>query len=344
MLEMLSRTILRSLRAPASRAQYTPLRALPSIQSRTYAKVGKPSTPEFKKDDSKATSAAPKSDPEYNTEQPEFASKAAPEENAPQNDAAESEPKPPFKLPDMRGGLPSTLEFETTGKTASESAASTLKSLNITEDPAQDPEAAEGKRPKGELPASAYVTSGEKKRARTANIMYGLTFLGAVGAYVYLGRNWESEEEEAQHKDAPSGWSVGAMWKRFRARTGDQLSYYQEPAFTKLLPDVDPSFERPYTLCLSLEDLLIHNEWTREHGYRIAKRPGLDYFLRYLSYYYELVIFTTVPWAVGDPVVRKLDPYHIVTWPLYREATKYKDGEYVKVRNKKDYAGPITPC
>jgi import inner membrane translocase subunit TIM50 len=121
------------------------------------------------------------------------------------------------------------------------------------------------------------------------------------------------------------------MWARAKARLGDQLSYYHEPAFRKLLPDPDPSFERPYTLVLSLEDLLIHSEWTREHGWRMAKRPGVDYFLRYLSQYYELVIFTSVPWAIGEPVVRKLDPYHIITWPLYREATMYKNGEYVKV-------------
>jgi hypothetical protein len=28
-----------------------------------------------------------------------------------------------------------------------------------------------------------------------------------------------------------------------------------------------------------------------------------------------------------------LDPYHIVTWPLFREATLYENGEYIKVAN-----------
>jgi import inner membrane translocase subunit TIM50 len=80
-----------------------------------------------------------------------------------------------------------------------------------------------------------------------------------------------------------------------------------------------------------MEDLLIHSEWSREHGWRMAKRPGVDYFLRYLSQYYELVIFTSQPWAVAEPVIRKLDPFHIVTWPLFREATLYEKGEYIKV-------------
>ena len=31
----------------------------------------------------------------------------------------------------------------------------------------------------------------------------------------------------------------------------------------------------------------------RQHGWRTAKRPGVDYFIAYLSQFYEIVIFTT---------------------------------------------------
>lgn len=147
---------------------------------------------------------------------------------------------------------------------------------------------------------------------------------------VYLGRNWENEEQEAKHPDAPSGWGFGLFYNRVNARFTDTLDYFHEPTFPKLLPDVDKAWERPYTLVLSLEDLLVHSEWTREHGWRMAKRPGVDYFLRYLSQYYELVIFTSVPIATGDPIIRKLDPYRIIMWPLFREATRYSGGEYIK--------------
>lgn len=145
----------------------------------------------------------------------------------------------------------------------------------------------------------------------------------------YLGREWDADEAAA-HKDIPGGWTPVLWWKRAMARLTDVTDYYREPAFDKLLPDPHPMFERPYTLCISLEDMLVHSEWTREHGWRVAKRPGVDYFLRYLSQYYELVLFTTVPVAMGEPLVRKLDPFQIIVWPLYREATKYKDGEIVK--------------
>ena len=145
------------------------------------------------------------------------------------------------------------------------------------------------------------------------------------------GYLWESEEEERKHAHAPSGWGFKLFYNRALARLSDSKGYYTEPAFPKLLPDVDPAFERPYTLVLSLEDLLVHSEWTREHGWRMAKRPGVDYFLRYLQQYYELVIFTSAPMMMAEPVIRKLDPYRVVMWPLFREATKYVNGEHVKV-------------
>jgi import inner membrane translocase subunit TIM50 len=161
--------------------------------------------------------------------------------------------------------------------------------------------------------------------------MYAGFALFSITGAIYLGRDWETAEEERTHSDTPSGWGLSLFYNRAKARLHESLDYYNEPAFPKLLPDPDPAWERPYTLVLSLEDLLLHSEWTREHGWRMAKRPGVDYFLRYLSQYYELVIFTSTPSMIADPVIRKLDPYRIVMWPLFREATRYKDGEYIKV-------------
>ena len=181
------------------------------------------------------------------------------------------------------------------------------------------------------MPASAYITSAERRRNRLYSWMFVSMFLLAVTGPVYLGRNWETEEEERNHPDAPSGWGVSQFYNRVKARLGSTLDYYNEPAFPKLLPNPDPAWERPYTRVLSMQDLLLHSEGTREHGWRMAKRPGVDYFLRYLSQYYELVIFTSEPSMMADPWYRKLDPYRIIMWPLYREATRYKSGEYVKV-------------
>lgn len=302
-----------------------------TIWTRSMARNNRPNQPLKKPTEySRPPGATPESKPDSVTSAPTNPNQGAQSSDQPDFSKAQQEMDinptearaPTQPLPDLTKGIPSTLEYETTGN-------SKLSPLDVTEaDEFGQPSA--GGRGKGELPASAYVSSSDKKRARAANIMYATFVVFMMTGVVYLGRNWDDAEEERQHPEAPSGWAVGLMWNRARARLGDQLNYYQKPAFTKLLPDPDPLFERPYTLVLSLEDLLIHSEWSREHGWRMAKRPGLDYFLRYLSQYYELVIFTSQPWSIADPVVRKLDPYHIVTWPLFREATLYENGEYVK--------------
>ncbi|KAI1205668.1 NIF-domain-containing protein [Annulohypoxylon truncatum] len=253
---------------------------------------------------------------------PKPSSEPTPSTQPSQGAEAESKSEPDLSsLPDLTQGIPSTLEYETSGATDKAALAS-------VEEEAPGAQSGGG-RGRGELPASAYISSTEKKRMRFANFMYAGSLVLAVLGVAYLGREWD-EEEAQTHTDIPNGWSLGLWYKRTMARFGDVTSYYSEPAFEKLLPDPDPMFARPYTLCISLEDMLVHSEWTREHGWRVAKRPGVDYFLRYLSQYYELVLFTSVPFAIGEPLVRKLDPFRFIVWPLFREATKYKDGEIVK--------------
>ena len=233
-----------------------------------------------------------------------------------------TEQGPAQPLPDLTQGIPSTLDSEI----ASSSAKANPASLNITEAPSASGQGG------GDLPRTAYISSLERRRNRMIFWFYVVIFGTATVGTVYLGRNWESEDEELAHPDAPSGWGFIAFYNRVMARLSNTTSYYTEPAFPKLLPDTDPMWERPYTLVLSLEDMLVHSEWSREHGWRMAKRPGVDYFLRYLSQYYELVIFTSVSSMIAQPIIAKLDPYRIVMWPLFREATKYKDGEYIKVK------------
>jgi len=216
-------------------------------------------------------------------------------------------------------------------------------SLNLTQDPA----AAGGTRGGGDEAARQreYVSSIERRRnafARYAYIAFGA--FGLAGSLL-LGQNWRDEEEAALHPDAPNGYAPGAIYARIKSRVGGQLGYYTEPAFQKLLPDMDPNLRAPYTLVLSLEDLLVSSKWDRNKGWQVAKRPGVDYFIRYLSQYYELVIFTSVSSVNADMVVRKLDPFRIVSWPLFREATRYQDGEHVKVcRERIDRFGKLADC
>jgi import inner membrane translocase subunit TIM50 len=264
------------------------------------------------------------------SEQAEFTGPTTPAENTdPTTESPESQ-QPQKPLPDLRQGIPSTF--------AAEFEEAQARARRDPDDPNGSPEeplpgSTGGREGGGELPRSAYETSTDRRRNRVANWSYlAMLLFGTTGA-VYMGRNWESEEEEDAHIDAPNGWGVGQMYARAAARINGQKAYYTEPTFQKLLPDKDkiPGGAPELTLVLSLEDLLLHSEWSTKHGYRLAKRPGLDYFLRYLSSQYELVIFTSVKSMDADPIIRKLDPFRLVMWPLFREATRFEKGEYIKV-------------
>lgn len=258
---------------------------------------------------------------DFSENQAEFETKSA----APKDGA--EEPKHP--LPDLTQGIPSTLAAELEGQSKRRGT-----SLNLTEDPqAYEEEGAGGGR--GDNPKNPYVSSLERRRNQVAQLTFFAMLAAGISGTVYLGRNWDTKEEEDAHTHAPSGWGFGLFFDRIKARMSDITSYYRDPPFEKLLPEDDPQFRQPYTLVLSLEDFLVHSEWSREHGWRIAKRPGADYFLRYLSQYYEIVLFTSVPSMMADQVLRKLDPYRIIRWPLFREATIYEDGEHIKVRNQR---------
>jgi import inner membrane translocase subunit TIM50 len=237
------------------------------------------------------------------------------------HDDAPSKPSPKDQkpLPDLRQGIPSTFAKE-------------FGQQEPPKDDAAEPELPDGPGGK-ELPKAAYESSIDRRRNRMAQWFFILAAAGIGLAAFRLGRNWPTDDEEKAHPDAPSGWAVDLMWKRIRARVGDQMGYYTEPTFPKLLPPVDQADVPvpPYTLVISLENMLVHEDWSRKGGYRVAKRPGMDFFLMYLSQYYELCLFTSVPWAIGQPVQAKVDPYHFIMWNLFREATRYDNGDYVKV-------------
>lgn len=178
--------------------------------------------------------------------------------------------------------------------------------------------------PSSNNPKEGYKSTADRKRERMANVFLGVFLASAFGGVLYLGV--ENPESEAK------GYSPGAWWQRVKERFTGQVAYYTEPAFEKLLPDPLPEpYQRRYTLVLDLDDLLITSSWSREHGWRTAKRPGLDYFLSYLSQYYEIVVFTNQLAATAAPIMQKLDPYRSsVSASLFRESARYDNGKLIK--------------
>ncbi|PWN44359.1 NIF-domain-containing protein [Ceraceosorus guamensis] len=190
--------------------------------------------------------------------------------------------------------------------------------------------AAEGGSQKTGAKARSNATSQEKKRRSTA--LYASIAALLIGGWwtTGLGREWETLEERERYANDPSAQD---FFGRAKIRLAKMYTSVNEPAWEKLLPDLLPfPYQRPYTLVVDLDKLLISSKWTRENAWRTAKRPGLDYFLGYLSQWYEIVIYTRQPFYIAAPVLEKLDPdRRFIAYTLFRESCrKAPSGNLVK--------------
>ncbi|KAI0944047.1 hypothetical protein AcV7_001975 [Taiwanofungus camphoratus] len=174
------------------------------------------------------------------------------------------------------------------------------------------------------------LSSIERRRRFLARGTLVALLLGTGASAWYIGREWEEAELKAKRmriEDAPS-----TRWGRTKTRFTSLFDFFTEPLWPELLPPPHPAIpQKPYTLLVSIDDLLVTSTWDRHHGWRTAKRPGVDYFLGYLSQFYEVVIFTTQYNYTAAPILDKLDPYQFfITYRLYRDACRSVQGEPVK--------------
>ena len=110
-----------------------------------------------------------------------------------------------------------------------------------------------------------------------------------------------------------------------------------------MLPRQELQDEGKKTLVLDLDETLIHsvfkpvegadmilkipeqvsdrtgNTYTVMNDIYVYKRPGVDMFLKRLSRYYELVIFTASIDKYANPVIDSLDANNLTRHRLYRE-------------------------
>ncbi|ORY80675.1 HAD-like domain-containing protein [Leucosporidium creatinivorum] len=184
-------------------------------------------------------------------------------------------------------------------------------------------------------------SSIEQKRKKLTRGMIGASLVGLLAGSYHLAKDWESEEEKMKMIGrSDDAWAIKYSeeggWKslvgRAFIRGEDYMDYLNKPAWDPLLPAPLPEpHYRPYTLVVDLDDMLVHSSWDLEHGWRTAKRPGADYFLAYLSQFYEVVLFTTQPAYTAAPICEKIDPYGAyIPWKLFRESTRYKNKALIK--------------
>ncbi|KAF7309668.1 Mitochondrial import inner membrane translocase subunit TIM50 [Mycena indigotica] len=174
------------------------------------------------------------------------------------------------------------------------------------------------------------LSSVELRRRRLGRLSAVVLALGFGINTIYLGREWEEEELKARKLTLET--AVDTRWGRTKERFVDIFDYFNKPAWPELLPPPPPPpHSKPYTLLISIDDLLVTSTWDRQHGWRTAKRPGVDYFLAYISQFYEVVVFTTQNFYTAAPILDKLDRYNFyITHRLYREATRSINGKIVK--------------
>ncbi|CCM03006.1 uncharacterized protein FIBRA_05121 [Fibroporia radiculosa] len=174
------------------------------------------------------------------------------------------------------------------------------------------------------------LSSIERRRRVLIRAALGVLLLGAGVETWLMGREWEDHElreKKMKIEDAPS-----TRWGRTKSRFGGIFGFFTEPLWPELLPSPHPSMpQKPYTLLVSIDDLLVTSIWDRQHGWRTAKRPGVDYFLAYISQFFEVVIFTTQYNYTGGPIAEKLDPYQFfIPYRLFRDACRSVNGQPVK--------------
>ncbi|GMG19876.1 unnamed protein product [Ambrosiozyma monospora] len=179
-------------------------------------------------------------------------------------------------------------------------------------------------------------SSLDKKKERMFKVFWYSMFGAWLAVAGYSCRDWDPNEEPELYKEEENGYTPGKIITRFKKRVIGVSDVFSEPAFTDMLPPPPPpEYRRSLTLVLELDDLLIHSEWDNKRGWKTAKRPGVDYFIGYLSQYYEIVIFTKSPMFFAEQAVNKLDPFHAyISYSLFREVCTSKDNKIVKDLSK----------
>ncbi|XP_077216261.1 mitochondrial import inner membrane translocase subunit TIM50-like isoform X2 [Tasmannia lanceolata] len=125
------------------------------------------------------------------------------------------------------------------------------------------------------------------------------------------------------------------LYMDIRRSLEEKLRGFTEPSSEKLLPDLHPLEQHVFTLVLDLNETLIYSDWKRDRGWRTFKRPGVDDFLKHLSNFYEIVVYSDQQDVYVDPIVERLDKEgRYVRYRLSRPATRYVNGNHYRDLSK----------
>ena len=111
----------------------------------------------------------------------------------------------------------------------------------------------------------------------------------------------------------------------------DKLLEIEEPPEPPYLLPISPKYN--YTLVLDLDETLVHYVSDSDSAY-IQIRPGAEEFIKELSEFYEIIIFTAALQNYADLIISGLDPDGVVSDKLYRQHTINIGNSYIKDLDK----------
>ena len=112
-----------------------------------------------------------------------------------------------------------------------------------------------------------------------------------------------------------------------------------------LLPNKSSDFSDKKTLVLDLDETLVHSSFTpfgnndivlnvdfdgMLYNIYVLVRPGVEYFIKTVAKYYEIVIFTASLSNYASPLLDILDKNNNIKFRLFRENCTYINGTYIK--------------
>lgn len=162
---------------------------------------------------------------------------------------------------------------------------------------------------------SAAPASSNGSKTNTAFIVGLLGLTAAVGVTGYAVSDIKSNPKGTLGK-AYYGSVVEDAVNLIYKYTIGRFNEIFEPVSDKLLPDwptapcyanIPPGTPCPPTLIVDLERTLLASTYDTKHGWRHVKRPGVDKFIKALSQYYEVVLFSENDLGLVQEILDSVD-------------------------------------
>ena len=120
-------------------------------------------------------------------------------------------------------------------------------------------------------------------------------------------------------------------------QNNDTISHNNNNSRNKNIPPIPfirTSMKKKFCLVLDIDETISHS-LKLSFGYYFLVRPGAIYFLKEVSKYYEIIIFTSSPKNYADNILNKIDiSGNLISHRLYRNHVVFENGKSVKNLNK----------